>query len=299
MPYPVPSLPLPAFPGWFLLDDPIVALIAAAVVGLCVGSFINVVVHRLPKMMQRAWEQQCAELRDDPPSEEPATPYNLVVPRSACPTCQHQITALENIPVVSWLFLRGKCSQCGARISIRYPLVELLGGLLAGLAFWFFGPSWQALAACALLWTLLALTFIDADTQLLPDDLTLPLLWAGLFVNLFGMFTTLPYAVIGAMAGYLSLWLVYWVFKLLRNKEGMGYGDFKLLAALGAWLGWPMLIPIVLLSSLVGALLGLGLILFRGRDHNVPMSFGPFLAIAGAIALFFGSIINRWLLLPL
>ncbi|MDR2710007.1 MAG: A24 family peptidase [Burkholderiales bacterium] len=276
------------------MDDPVSALIVAVVVGLCVGSFLNVVIHRLPKMLQRAWDEQCAELHDEP-SPEKAAPYNLIVPRSACPTCEHQITALENIPLVSWLFLRGKCSQCGARISIRYPLVELLGGLLAGLAFCFFGPSWQALTACALLWTLLALTFIDADTQLLPDDLTLPLLWGGLLVNLFGVFTTLPHAVIGAVAGYLSLWLVYWAFKLLRNKEGMGYGDFKLLAALGAWLGWPMLIPIVLLSSLVGALTGLGLALFRGRDHHVPMPFGPFLAVAGAVALFFGSAIAHWL----
>ncbi len=290
------SFPLPSCP---LLNDPVSASIIAVIVGLCVGSFLNVVIHRLPRMMQRSWELQCSELRNEPPlEEEAATPYNLIVPRSACPVCRHQITALENIPIVSWLFLRGKCSQCGTRISIRYPLVELLGGLLAGLAFWFFGPTWQALTACVLLWTLLALTFIDADTQLLPDDLTLPLLWAGLLVNLFGVFTTLPSAVIGAMAGYLSLWLVYWAFKLLRNKEGMGYGDFKLLAALGAWLGWPMLIPIVLLSSLAGALVGGGLILFRGRDHNVPMPFGPFLAVAGAIALFFGPAITHWLHLP-
>jgi leader peptidase (prepilin peptidase)/N-methyltransferase len=291
-------LPLPSFPDWLLLNDPVSALIVAVVVGLCVGSFLNVVIHRLPRMMQRSWEQQCAELRDEPPPEKITTPYNLIVPRSACPTCQHRITALENIPVVSWLFLRGKCSQCGTRISIRYPLVELLGGLLAGLAFWFFGPSWQALAACILLWTLLALTFIDIDTQLLPDDLTLPLLWAGLLVNLFGVFTTLPHAVIGAMVGYLSLWLVYWAFKLLFRKEGMGYGDFKLLAALGAWLGWPVLVPIILLSSLVGALIGIGLIIFRGRDHQTPMPFGPFLAIAGAVALFFGPTIVHWLHLP-
>ncbi|MDR2016713.1 MAG: A24 family peptidase [Burkholderiales bacterium] len=271
---------------------------AATIVGLCVGSFLNVVIHRLPRMMQRDWELQCAELRNESPPEGAAARYNLIVPRSTCPVCQHRITALENIPIVSWLFLRGKCSQCSARISIRYPLVELLGGLLAGLAFWFFGPSWQALTACVLLWTLLALTFIDADTQLLPDHLTLPLLWGGLLVNLFGVFTTLSQAVIGAMAGYLSLWLVYWAFKLLRNKEGMGYGDFKLLAALGAWLGWPMLIPIVLLSSLMGALVGGGLILFRGHDHQVPMPFGPFLAMAGAVVLFFGPTMTRWLYLP-
>ena len=317
-------MPFSPLPAWPLLDNPVVTLVVVAFVGLCVGSFLNVVIHRLPKMMQRAWEQQCAELQEDQtehPTENPtedtaelpteettaespsenaaeaaAAPYNLVVPRSACPVCQHQITALENIPIVSWLFLRGKCSQCGTRISIRYPIVELLGGLLAVLAFWFFGTTWQALTACVLLWSLLALTFIDADTQLLPDDITLPLLWAGLLVNLFGVFTTLPDAVIGAVAGYLSLWLVYWAFKLLFKKEGMGYGDFKLLAALGAWLGWPMLFPIILLSSLVGALVGIGLILFRGRDHRVPMPFGPFLAMAGAVALFFGPVLVRWYL---
>jgi leader peptidase (prepilin peptidase)/N-methyltransferase len=212
-----------------------------------------------------------------------------MVPRSACPACGHKITAAENIPVVSWLALRGKCSACGAAISARYPLVELLGGLLAAGAIYRFGPTWQGIAACAFLWTLLALTFIDFDTQLLPDDLTLPLLWGGLLANLYGLFVPLREAVIGAIAGYLTLWTIYWLFKLIRGKEGMGYGDFKLLAALGAWLGWKMLPLIVLGSSVVGAFIGISLVVFKGRDHNIPLAFGPYLAIAGMIALFFGT----------
>ncbi len=267
--------------------DPTVALYLAAVVGLCIGSFLNVVIHRLPKMMERGWQEQCAELRGE---ELPAGPrYNLVVPRSACPSCGHRITALENIPVVSWLALRGRCSQCKTPISARYPAVELLGGLLAIAAVWKFGPTGQALAACVMLWTLLALTFIDFDTQLLPDDLTVPLLWSGLLANLYGLFTTLPEAVVGAVVGYVTLWSIYWLFKIIRGKEGMGYGDFKLLAALGAWLGWKMLPLIVLGSSVVGAFIGISLVVFKGRDHNIPLAFGPYLAIAGMFALFFGQ----------
>jgi leader peptidase (prepilin peptidase)/N-methyltransferase len=266
-------------------------------VGLCVGSFLNVVVHRLPKMMERDWRAQCAELRGEAaPDEDPPT-YNLAVPRSACPECGHRIGALENVPIVSWLALRGACSACGKPISIRYPLVEALGGLLAAYAIWRFGASWKGGAACLLLWTLVALTFIDFDTQLLPDSLTLPLLWGGLVANLFGVFVALDTAVIGAIAGYLALWVVYWLFRLIRGKEGMGYGDFKLLAALGAWLGWQMLPLIVLLSSVVGAVIGITLMVFKGRDHNVPFAFGPYLAIAGGIALFFGpTLIRGWYL---
>ena len=277
-----------------LFTDPLAAVLAAAVIGLCVGSFVNVVIHRLPRMLERGWAEECAELRGETP---PALPrYDLVLPRSACPGCGHQITAVENIPIVSWLALRGKCSACGAPISSRYPLVELLGVVLAAAAIWRFGATWTGLAACGLLWTLLALTFIDFDTMYLPDSLTLPLLWAGLAANLWGLFVPLSEAVIGAMAGYLSLWVVYWLFKLIRGKEGMGYGDFKLLAALGAWLGWKLLPLIVLLSSAVGAAIGLALIAFRGRDHTVPLPFGPYLAIAGAIALFFGPALMRgWL----
>jgi leader peptidase (prepilin peptidase)/N-methyltransferase len=267
--------------------DPVVATVVAAMTGLCVGSFLNVVIHRLPKMLERGWQAQCAELRGETP--DPGPTYNLVVPRSACPACGARITALQNIPVVSWLALRGRCAECKAPISSRYPLVEVLGGVLAACAIWRFGVTPQGIAASGLLWSLLALTMIDFDTQLLPDGITLPLMWAGLIVNLWNTFAPLSDAVIGAVAGYLSLWAVYWAFKLIRGKEGMGYGDFKLLAALGAWLGWQVLPVIVLLSSVVGACIGVTLIVFKGRDHSIPMAFGPFLAIAGAIALFFGT----------
>ncbi len=272
------------------LLDPAVALPAAAVIGLCVGSFLNVVIHRLPKMMERGWADQCAELAGREPEAKPR--YDLVVPRSACPACGHAITAIENVPVVSWLALRGRCRACKAPISPRYPVVELVAGALAVAAVWQFGAGWKGLAACALLWTLLALAFIDADTQLLPDDLTLPLLWGGLAANLFGLFVPLASAVIGAIAGYLVLWAVYWLFKLVRGKEGMGYGDFKLLAALGAWLGWPMLPQIVLVSSVLGAVGGILMIVLKGRDKAVPLPYGPWLAGAGAVALFFGAAIN-------
>ena len=268
-----------------------IVVLAALIVGLCVGSFLNVVIHRLPIMLDRGWRAQCAELRGEEIAEEPA--YNLIVPRSACPACGHPITALENIPVVSWLALGGKCKACKSPISIRYPIVEILGAVLAVAAIVVFGATAKGAAACLLLWTLLALTMIDADTQLLPDDLTLPLVWAGLIVNLWGLFTPLASAVIGAVAGYLTLWTIYWLFRLIRGKEGMGYGDFKLLAALGAWLGWKMLPLIVLLSSVVGALIGVALIAFKGREHDLPIPFGPFLAIAGAIALFFGPPLVR------
>jgi len=265
--------------------------VLAGIVGLCVGSFLNVVIHRVPRMLERGWAAQCAELRGEAPATEPT--YNIVVPRSACPSCGHSISALENVPVLSWLVLKGKCSSCGTAISSRYPAVELLGAALAVAAVWRFGPTWQAAAACVFLWTLVALTFIDFDSQLLPDGLTLPLLWAGLLANMFDLFVPLRTAVIGAVAGYLSLWVVYWLFKLIRGKEGMGYGDFKLLAALGAWLGWQMLPLIVLLSSVVGAAIGIMLIVFRGREHSVPLAFGPYLAIAGVIALFFGQALTK------
>jgi leader peptidase (prepilin peptidase)/N-methyltransferase len=273
------------------LADPAVAMATAAVVGLLVGSFLNVVIHRLPQMLERGWHAQCAELRGEAPAE--GERYNLVVPRSACPSCGHKIGAHENVPVLSWLLLRGRCSACGTSISVRYPVVELLAGTLAVAAVLRFGPGWQAIAACGLLWSLLALTFIDIDTQLLPDDVTLPLLWAGLLANLFGLFVPIEEAVIGALAGYLSLWSVYWAFKLIVRKEGMGHGDFKLLAALGAWMGWKVLPAIVLLSSAVGAIIGLSLIAFKGRDRQQPLPFGPYLAIAGAIALFAGPPLVR------
>ena len=269
--------------------DLVSVTIAAAVIGLCIGSFLNVVIHRVPKMLEQGWRAQCAELAGEPPPESPR--YNLIVPRSQCPECGHRIGALENIPVLSYLVLRGRCAACKHPISSRYPIVELVTAALTVAAIVRFGVSAEGLAACVYLWMLIALTFIDFDTQLLPDNLTLPLLWTGLLANLLGAVpsVTLRDAVVGAIAGYLVLWGVYWAFKLIRGKEGMGYGDFKLLAALGAWLGWKALVPIVALSSLVGAAIGIGLVVFKGRDHQVPLAFGPYLAIAGAIALFFGK----------
>lgn len=275
----------------FLDALPPVALAAiAGLFGLLVGSFLNVVIHRLPIMMQREWESQCAELRNEPPIEHPT--FNLSVPRSRCPSCGHGITALENIPVLSYLVLRGRCSACDAPISPRYPLVECAAGLLAAVAAWQWGPSLATLGALVFVWSLLALALIDADTQLLPDDITLPLLWAGLGFNLAGTFTSLSSAVVGAMAGYLSLWSVYWLFRLLTGKEGMGYGDFKLLAALGAWLGWQLLPVIILLSSIVGAVVGVVLMAFGRHGRGTPLPFGPYLAGAGVIALFVGHEIN-------
>lgn len=257
---------------------------------LLVGSFLNVVVHRLPKMMEAEWHEQCAELRGET-ALQPGThkPYNLLVPRSACPHCGHQITALENIPLLSWMWLRGRCSACAAPISARYPLVELLTALLSAGAAWKWGISVQTLGALFLIWTLVALAFIDLDTTLLPDSLTLPLLWTGLLFNLGGHFASLPDAVIGAMAGYLLLWSVYWLFKLATGKEGMGYGDFKLLAAIGAWLGWQMLPVTLLLSSVVGAVIGIAMIVLVKHDRRVPIPFGPYLAGGGLVALFFGT----------
>ncbi|MDR0776142.1 MAG: A24 family peptidase [Azonexus sp.] len=264
----------------------------AGLLGLCVGSFLNVVIHRLPRMMEREWQAQCAELRGEaPPDDEP---LSLARPRSRCPHCGHQITVLENIPLFSYLLvLRGKCAGCGQRISPRYPIVELLTGLLSAYAVWHFGPTLQLAGALLLIWALIALSAIDFDTQLLPDSITLPLLWLGLTFNLSATFTELPAAVIGAMAGYLALWSVFWLFKLATGKEGMGYGDFKLLAALGAWLGWTMLPAIILLSSVVGAFVGITLIIAARHGRNVPIPFGPYLAAAGVIVLFWGETITR------
>jgi leader peptidase (prepilin peptidase)/N-methyltransferase len=254
---------------------------------LLVGSFLNVVIHRLPRMMEAEWHAQCAELRGE--ALAAAAPFNLAVPRSACPQCGHQITALENIPLLSWLWLRGRCSSCRTPISARYPLVELLTALLSAAAAWKWGVSVQTAGALLLIWTLVALAFIDLDTTLLPDSLTLPLLWLGLLFNLGGHFASLPEAVVGAMAGYLVLWSVYWLFKLVTGKEGMGYGDFKLLAAIGAWLGWQMLPVTLLLSSVVGALAGIAMIVLVKHDRRVPIPFGPYLAGGGLVALFYGA----------
>lgn len=277
-------------PNDLLLFAPPASLIAtvfAAVLGLMIGSFLNVVIHRLPKMMQHESDNYVAHESGKPLPHTDR--YNLMVPRSACPHCGHQIRAIENIPVISYLVLGGKCIKCKAPISIRYPIVELLTGILSGALVWHFGSGLAGLATLLFAWLLIAMTFIDADTQLLPDDLTLPLLWVGLLVNLNGTFVPLSDAVIGAAAGYLSLWSVYWLFKLTTGKEGMGYGDFKLLAALGAWLGWKMLPVIILLSSVVGAVVGISLILFARRGRNNPIPFGPYLAAAGMIALLYGK----------
>jgi leader peptidase (prepilin peptidase)/N-methyltransferase len=246
-----------------------------------------VVIHRLPIIMERDWAAQCAELRNEaPPVFEP---LSLARPRSRCPKCGHAITAFENIPILSWLLLHGRCKGCSAPISIRYPLVEAVTGLLFAFVAWHFGFTAAGLGALVFVGALVALTGIDFDTQLLPDDITLPLLWLGLALNAFSVYTDLKSAVIGAMAGYLSLWGVYWMFKLFTGKEGMGYGDFKLLAALGAWLGWQMLPLAILLSSFVGAVVGIALMVFARQGRNVPIPFGPYLAAAGAISLVWGK----------
>jgi leader peptidase (prepilin peptidase)/N-methyltransferase len=282
--------------GAFLraLADPGVFPAVSGLLGLLIGSFLNVVIHRLPRMMEREWQCQCAELRgENAPQGET---INLVKPRSRCPACGHAISALENIPIVSWLVLRGKCSACHAPISIRYPLVEAITGLLTAFAAVHFGYGWSALGAFLLIWSLIALSFIDFDTTYLPDVITLPLLWCGILFNLGNTYTDLASAVVGAMAGYLALWFVYWGFKLLTGKEGMGYGDFKLLAALGAWMGWQMLPLIVLASSLVGAIVGILLIALTKRGREVPIPFGPYLATAGTIAVFWGGQLTQYYL---
>ena len=261
------------------------------IAGLIVGSFLNVVIHRLPKMLERRWRAECAELAGSPASSTER--YDLVQPRSTCPKCGHRISALENIPLASYLFLGGKCSQCKAPISLRYPVVEALAGALAGYIAWRYGFTAAMLGALLFAWAMIALTFIDLDTFYLPDSITLPLLWAGLLFNAGGVFTDLRSAVIGAVAGYLVLWAVYWAFKFATGKEGMGYGDFKLLAAIGAWLGWKLLPFTILASSLVGAVVGIGLIVFAKHSREKPIPFGPYLAVAGLVAMFWGERITR------
>jgi leader peptidase (prepilin peptidase)/N-methyltransferase len=284
-------------PGNFasMIADPAYLAAAATLFGLCIGSFLNVVIHRLPKMTERQWRAECAELNDTPAPQEER--YNLIVPRSACPSCGHRIKALENIPVLSYLILGGKCSACKAAISLRYPLVEVACGALSGYAAWRFGATLAGLGALLFVWAMIALAFIDLDTFYLPDDITLPLLWAGLLFSMGGAHTDLKSAVIGAAGGYLVLWIVFWLFKFATGKEGMGYGDFKLLAAIGAWLGWQMLPLVILLSSLVGAVIGIALMIFRWHGREAPIPFGPYLAAAGVIALFFGPVINKHYLL--
>ena len=267
--------------------DPVFFTLTCTALGLIVGSFLNVVILRLPKMMEQGWRRECCELLDQPLPDEPS--LTLSYPGSQCPGCGTPIKPRQNIPVISWLLLRGQCAQCGMRISARYPLVELVTGLLSGCVAWQFGFGPAAISALVLIWALIALTGIDMDTQLLPDSLTLPLLWLGLGVNLFAVWTPLSSAVMGAMLGYGSLWGVYWLFKLVTGKEGMGYGDFKLLGALGAWFGWQAVPLMILLSSFVGAALGIAILIARRQGRDTPMPFGPYLAGAGLLTLFFGD----------
>ncbi|MBW4052880.1 MAG: prepilin peptidase [Proteobacteria bacterium] len=284
-----------------LASSPALYIGTCLVLGLIVGSFLNVVIHRVPIMMERQWREECAELaHPDLAATIPANAaakerYDLVVPRSACPACKTPITALQNVPLLSYLFLRGRCAKCGVHISIRYPLVEALTGILSGAVAWKLGFAWPAAAGLVLTWFLVALAFIDIDTQFLPDSLTLPLLWLGLLLSLLApapggapVPVDMRSSIIGAIAGYLSLWSVYHLFRLLTAKEGMGFGDFKLLAALGAWLGWQMLLPLVLVAAAVGAVVGIALLSLRGQNRSTPIAFGPFLAAAGWLMLMFG-----------
>lgn len=280
----------------FFASYPLALPAFTLVLGLCIGSFLNVVIYRYPRMMEAEWREQCHEFLELPPpvsAGQHFAVFNLASPGSHCPHCNHAISAAENIPVLSWLLQGGKCRHCSGRISLRYPAIELATGLLSVLVAASFGFSWLTLALLVFTWCLITLTMIDIDRQLLPDDLTLPLLWLGILVNSMGWLTDLESAVFGAVGGYLTLWCVYWGFKLLTGKEGMGYGDFKLLAALGAWLGWQALPQIILLSSLVGALVGISMMLLRGQGRDVPIPFGPYLASAGFLSLLWGEQLNQ------
>ncbi|MEP4888999.1 MAG: A24 family peptidase [Aliiglaciecola sp.] len=278
-----------------LADSPFFFISFVFIISLLVGSFLNVVIYRLPVMMERSWKQEYQQYFQPETSEQTTTDtFNLVKPDSTCPKCQHKIRAWENIPVISWLFLKGKCSQCNNPISIRYPAVELFTALTSMAIAWHFGFGWQAAAAVLFTWCLVALIFIDIDKMLLPDQITLPILWLGLILSTMNIFVSPTDAIIGAAAGYLSLWSVYWLFKLLTGKEGMGYGDFKLLAALGAWVGWQYLPIIILLSSLVGAVIGISYLLIKGKDKGSHIPFGPYLAIAGWLTLIYGADIANW-----
>ena len=293
-----------------IIENQTLFIISFSILGLIVGSFLNVVIYRLPIMLEREWQREisAATMNNEageeftatgslpPNTAEPElnTPFNLITPNSRCSHCKAPIKAWQNIPVISFLLLGGKCHNCKARIAYRYPLVELLTGLLSGIIAWHFYPAADTALACLVLtWALIALTGIDYDTYLLPDNITLPLIWLGLILNYFGLITTLESALWGAVVGYLSLWCVFWLFKLITGKDGMGYGDFKLLAALGAWLGWQMLPVIIILSSLVGAVIGISLIVLGDREKNKPIPFGPYLAIAGWIALIWGEQLNN------
>lgn len=273
-----------------LHDSPAFFIAFCSLVGLAVGSFLNVVILRFPKMMERTWAAQRAELQGE--TIEPRPAYNIVTPRSACMHCGHKLKAIENIPLMSYVLLKGRCSSCHASISSRYPLIELLTAIISGLIAWRFGFGLTTFAALAFTWSLIVLAFIDIDTQLLPNDITMPLLWSGLLVNLYDTFTDIRSAVLGAVAGYAALWSIYWCFKLATGREGIGYGDFKLLAAIGAWLGWQMLPLVVLVSSVAGTLVGAGLIVIAKRGRHAAIPFGPYLAVGGLVALFSGDWLN-------
>ncbi len=275
-----------------LLTSPYLFAALVGIIGLLVGSFLNVVIYRLPIMLQRSWRKECIEyLQMD--AEPEVEPFNLSLPLSRCPNCQAPIKAYQNIPVISYIFLKGQCASCKNPISLRYPLIELFTAIASVTVAWHFGYTPQAGFALVLTWSLIALSFIDIDHQLLPDNITLPVLWLGLALSLFNVYTTAEASIIGAIAGYLVLWVVYQLFKLATGKEGMGYGDFKLLALFGGWLGWQTLPLIILLSSLVGAVIGISMIIFAKRNHNIPIPFGPYLAAAGWIALLWGNDINH------
>jgi leader peptidase (prepilin peptidase) / N-methyltransferase len=279
-----------------LTGSPLLFSIVIGVVGLLVGSFLNVVIYRLPVMMKSSWRKDCQEFLELQADTEPKEPFNLVFPNSRCPACNTPIKPYQNIPVISYVFLQGKCAQCSNPIPLRYPVMEAFTGLASFMIAWHFGFTPQVGFALLLTWSLIALSFIDIDHHLLPDSITLPVLWLGLFLSVFGLFTDSHASIIGAIAGYLSLWCVFHLFKLLTGKEGMGYGDFKLLALFGAWLGWQSLPAIILLSSLVGAVIGIAMIVFSRHDRNKPIPFGPYLAAAGWIALLWGAEINQFYL---
>ena len=284
-------------------ESPLLFILAAFVIALLVGSFLNVVIYRMPIMMERGWREQCTALSASPASELPEGRFDLIAPRSRCPSCGHRITAMQNIPVLSYVLLGGKCAGCGSRIPARYPVIELLTGILTGVVAWRFGFGWEAAAAIAMTWALVAISVIDIDHQYIYDNMVLPLVWAGLVLSLWHpmtgagtLFIEPKAAIAGALAGYLSLWSVYHLFRLITGKEGMGYGDFKLLAALGAWLGWTMLPLIILMSAVVGAVTGVLMIAFKQHERSVPIPFGPYLAAAGWIAMLWGEQIVNWYL---
>jgi leader peptidase (prepilin peptidase)/N-methyltransferase len=285
------------------VESPLLFIAVAFLFALLVGSFLNVVIYRLPIMMERSWREQCRELAETQTADIPEGRFDLLAPRSRCPACGHRITALQNIPVLSYLVLGGKCAGCGTRIPLRYPVIEFSTALLSGVVAWRFGFGLEALAAIGMTWTLVAISVIDIDHQYIYDNMVLPLIWAGLALSLFHpldgaerLFIAPQSAIVGALAGYLSLWSVYHLFRILTGKEGMGYGDFKLLAALGAWLGWQMLPLIILLSAVVGAVTGIAMIAVKRHERSVPIPFGPYLAAAGWIAMLWGREIVTWYL---